>query len=186
MSFRSAARARRCGACFRADPRARRIRAAARTRSMRDRGRDRGGAVRRQPAAFCDIAEWNGEPAGFAVWFFEFLHLRGPPRHLSRGSLRAPGVRGKGIGKALLVHLAKRCVDERLARLQWAVLDWNAPSIASTNRSAPDDGRVDALPHQRRRARETRKERAVIADRPRRRGRRERRDRRGTARCRGG
>ena len=41
-----------------------------------------------------------------------------------------PALRGKGIGKALLVHLAKHCLANGWARLQWAVLDWNAPSIA--------------------------------------------------------
>ena len=41
-----------------------------------------------------------------------------------------PELRGQGIGKALLRGLARRCADEGLARLEWAVLDWNAPSIA--------------------------------------------------------
>ena len=41
-----------------------------------------------------------------------------------------PEARGVGAGKALLANLAKRCVDEKLGRLDWAVLDWNAPSIA--------------------------------------------------------
>ena len=41
-----------------------------------------------------------------------------------------PALRGKGIGKALLVHLAKECVSNGWSRLQWSVLDWNTPSIA--------------------------------------------------------
>ena len=41
-----------------------------------------------------------------------------------------PDARGQGAGKALLAHLAKRCVAENLGRMDWAVLDWNAPSIA--------------------------------------------------------
>ena len=41
----------------------------------------------------------------------------------------APAWRGKGIGKALLQHLARRCLDEGVPRLQWWVLDWNTPSI---------------------------------------------------------
>ena len=40
-----------------------------------------------------------------------------------------PAFRGKGIGKALMARLAERCVDEGYARFEWAVLDWNAPSI---------------------------------------------------------
>ena len=84
-----------------------------------------------QPRLFCDIAEWNGEPAGFAVWFLNFSTFRGRHGHLSGGYLRAAGdARQRGIGKALMVHLARRCVAHGWARFEWAVLDWNAPSIA--------------------------------------------------------
>jgi ribosomal protein S18 acetylase RimI-like enzyme len=40
-----------------------------------------------------------------------------------------PAFRGNGIGKALLVHLARLCMDNNWSRLQWSVLDWNTPSI---------------------------------------------------------
>jgi GNAT superfamily N-acetyltransferase len=82
------------------------------------------------PRLFCDIAEWNGEPAGFAVWFVNFSTFAGSHGIYLEDLFVRPALRGKGIGKALLVHLAKECVANGWSRLQWAVLDWNAPSIA--------------------------------------------------------
>jgi GNAT superfamily N-acetyltransferase len=82
------------------------------------------------PRLFCDIAEWNGEPAGFAVWFVNFSTFAGRHGIYLEDLFVRPALRGKGIGKALLVHLAKQCLANGWARLQWAVLDWNAPSIA--------------------------------------------------------
>ena len=81
------------------------------------------------PRVFCDIAEWHGEAAGFSLWFYSFSTFRG--RHgiyLEDLFVRSQS-RGKGLGKALLAHLARRCQREGLARLEWSVLDWNAPSI---------------------------------------------------------
>lgn len=82
------------------------------------------------PRLFCDIAEWNGEPAGFAVWFVNFSTFAGRHGIYLEDLFVRPALRGKGIGKALLVHLAMHCLANGWARLQWAVLDWNAPSIA--------------------------------------------------------
>jgi GNAT superfamily N-acetyltransferase len=79
---------------------------------------------------FCDIAEWNGEPAGFSVWFLNFSTFRGRHGIYVEDLFVRPAFRAKGIGKALMARLAKRCVDEGWARFEWAVLDWNAPSIA--------------------------------------------------------
>ena len=84
----------------------------------------------REPRLFCDIAEWNGEPAGFAVWFLNFSTFRGRHGIYVEDLFVRPAFRAKGIGKALMARLAKRCVDEGWARFEWAVLDWNAPSIA--------------------------------------------------------
>jgi GNAT superfamily N-acetyltransferase len=81
------------------------------------------------PRLYCDIAEWDGEPAGFAVWFVNFSTFSGRPGIYLEDLFVRPALRGKGIGKALLVHLAKQCVANGWSRLQWAVLDWNAPSI---------------------------------------------------------
>lgn len=82
------------------------------------------------PRVFCDIAEIDGEPVGLAVWFYTYSTFKG--RHgiwLEDLFVRRQS-RGQGAGKALLARLAKRCLDEDLPRLDWAVLDWNAPSIA--------------------------------------------------------
>ena len=81
------------------------------------------------PVLFCDIAEWDGEPAGFAVWFVNFSTFSGKPGIYLEDLFVRPALRGKGIGKALLVHLAKQSVANGWSRLQWAVLDWNTPSI---------------------------------------------------------
>src|SRR5579862_27014 len=82
------------------------------------------------PRLFCDIAEWNGEVAGFAVWFINFSTFSGRSGIYLEDLFVRPPLRGKGIGKALLAHLAKECVANNWSRLQWSVLDWNAPSIA--------------------------------------------------------
>src|SRR4029077_8348710 len=82
------------------------------------------------PRLFCDIAEWNGEVAGFAVWFINFSTFSGRPGIYLEDLFVRPALRGNGIGKALLSHLAKACVANGWSRLQWSVLDWNEPSIA--------------------------------------------------------
>jgi GNAT superfamily N-acetyltransferase len=81
------------------------------------------------PKVFCDIAYWDGEAVGFAVWFLNFSTFRGKHGLYLEDIFVRPALRGKGIGKALLVHLARRCVAEQLGRLEWWVLDWNEPSI---------------------------------------------------------
>jgi GNAT superfamily N-acetyltransferase len=82
------------------------------------------------PRLFCDIAEWNGEVAGFAVGFVNFSTCSGRSGIYLEDLFVRPALRGKGIGKALLSHLAKECVMNNWSRLQWSVLDWNEPSIA--------------------------------------------------------
>ncbi|PXA86328.1 GNAT family N-acetyltransferase [Caulobacter sp. D4A] len=82
------------------------------------------------PKAFCDIAEIDGEPVGFALWFYNFSTFVGRHGIYLEDLFVRPAARGSGAGKALLANLARRCVAENLGRLEWAVLDWNAPSIA--------------------------------------------------------
>jgi GNAT superfamily N-acetyltransferase len=82
-----------------------------------------------QPRAFCEIAEWDGAPVGNALWFLNFSTFSGRPGIYLEDLFVRPAFRGRGIGTALMVHLAKRCVAEGWARFEWAVLDWNAPSI---------------------------------------------------------
>jgi GNAT superfamily N-acetyltransferase len=81
------------------------------------------------PRLFCEIAEWNGEAAGFAVWFVNFSTFSGRSGIYLEDLFVRTERRGNGIGKALLVHLARECVKNGWSRLQWSVLDWNTPSI---------------------------------------------------------
>ena len=82
-----------------------------------------------EPRVFCDIVEWKGEAVGFAVWFINFSTFSGRSGIYLEDLFVRPARRGKGIGKALLVHLARQCVANGWSRLQWSVLDWNTPSI---------------------------------------------------------
>jgi len=81
------------------------------------------------PKVFCDIAEWDGEAVGFALWFYTFSTFLGRHGIWLEDLFVAPAARGRGVGKGLLRHLARRCVAENLGRLEWAVLDWNTPAI---------------------------------------------------------
>jgi GNAT superfamily N-acetyltransferase len=93
------------------------------------------------PRAFCDIAELDGEAVGFAFWFYNLSTFEGRHGLYLEDLFVAPEARGKGVGKALLANLARRCVAEDLRRLEWAVLDWNAAaqafydSLGATTRS---------------------------------------------------
>lgn len=82
-----------------------------------------------QPRVSCDFAEWNGEAVGFALWFLNFSTFSGRSGIYLEDLFVRPAFRGKGIGKALMAHLARKCVENGWARLQWSVLDWNTPSI---------------------------------------------------------
>jgi GNAT superfamily N-acetyltransferase len=82
------------------------------------------------PRAFCDIAEQDGAPVGIALWFYNFSTFTGRHGIWLEDLFVQPAARGQGAGKALLANLARRCVAEGLTRLEWSVLDWNAPSIA--------------------------------------------------------
>ena len=82
------------------------------------------------PRAYCDIAQWNGDPVGIALWFYNFSTWRGRHGIYLEDLFVSPQARGLKVGKALLVHLARRCVAQGLDRMDWQVLTWNAPSIA--------------------------------------------------------
>ncbi|HET9595500.1 MAG TPA: GNAT family N-acetyltransferase [Anaeromyxobacteraceae bacterium] len=80
------------------------------------------------PRFAVEIAEWDGEVVGFALWFHSWSTWRGRPGlHLEDLFVR-PAARGRGIGKALLAYLARRALDEGCARFEWQVLDWNEPA----------------------------------------------------------
>ena len=82
-----------------------------------------------EPKVFCEIAELDGRPVGFTLWFYTYSTFQGRHGIWLEDLFVDPAVRGKGIGKALLVNLARRGVAEGLGRFEWWVLDWNEPSI---------------------------------------------------------
>ncbi|MBL8597697.1 MAG: GNAT family N-acetyltransferase [Devosia sp.] len=81
------------------------------------------------PKVFCQLAEVDGQPAGFALWYYTFSTFQGRHGIWLEDLFVNPQMRGHGVGKALLANLAQRCVSEGLGRYEWAVLDWNQPSI---------------------------------------------------------
>jgi GNAT superfamily N-acetyltransferase len=81
------------------------------------------------PVAEVLLAYWDGVPVGFALYLRNFSTFLGQPGIYLEDLFVDPEHRGKGIGKALLIRLAKIAVDRGYGRLEWAVLDWNTPSI---------------------------------------------------------
>ncbi len=75
------------------------------------------------------IAEWDTRPAAFALFFFNYSTWQGRPGLYLEDLFVRPEFRGKGIGKALLVHLAQIALRENCGRFVWQVLDWNQPAI---------------------------------------------------------
>jgi GNAT superfamily N-acetyltransferase len=82
-----------------------------------------------EPRFYVEIAEWDGKPAGFALWFFNYSTWQGKPGLYLEDLFVRPQFRKRGIGKALLTYLAKFAVEKGCGRYQWQVLDWNTPAI---------------------------------------------------------
>ncbi len=82
------------------------------------------------PRAFCDIAEWDQEPIGFAFWFYNLSTFEGRHGIYLEDIYVRPTFRGRGAGLALMAGLARRCLAEGLGRMDWSVLDWNSPARA--------------------------------------------------------
>ena len=81
------------------------------------------------PRVFCDFAEWDGAVVGFALWFLNFSTFSGRAGIYLEDLFVRPAHRHKGIGKALMIHLAAKCAELDCDHFQWSVLDWNTPSI---------------------------------------------------------
>ena len=75
------------------------------------------------------IAEENGAPVGFALFFTTYSTFLCQPGLYLEDLFVAPASRGRGHGKALMVALAKYAVDHGFGRFEWSALDWNEPSI---------------------------------------------------------
>lgn len=75
------------------------------------------------------MAEWEGEIAGFALFFHNYSTFLTKPGIYLEDLYVKPHLRGHGIGKALLAELARLAVERGCGRLEWSVLDWNAPAI---------------------------------------------------------
>jgi GNAT superfamily N-acetyltransferase len=81
------------------------------------------------PRAEAVIARVDDEAVGFALWFHTYSTFLARPGLYLEDLFVLPAWRGKGIGRALLRHLAQVAVERRCGRMEWAVLDWNAPAI---------------------------------------------------------
>lgn len=91
-----------------------------------------------RPAAEVVIAELDGRPVGFALFFQNFSTFLGRPGLFLEDLYVQPEARGHGIGKALVAHLAKLAVARGAGRFDWNVLDWNEPAIGFYKRLGAD------------------------------------------------
>jgi len=82
------------------------------------------------PAAEVVIAEVDGQPAGFALFFHNFSTFLGQRGLYLEDLFVRPAFRGLGLGRRLMIHLAQLAVARNCGRFEWSVLDWNAPAIA--------------------------------------------------------
>ena len=81
------------------------------------------------PAAECALAFADGEPAGFALFFTNYSTFLGKPGIYLEDLFVPPGFRGKGVGRDLLVHVARIARDRGCGRMEWTVLSWNQGAI---------------------------------------------------------
>jgi GNAT superfamily N-acetyltransferase len=82
-----------------------------------------------EPRAACDLVELDGQAVGFCLWFHTVSTFAGRAGIWIEDLFVLPEARGRGAGLALLKALAGRCAKDGLGRIDWAVLDWNAPAI---------------------------------------------------------
>jgi len=82
-----------------------------------------------RPVAEAILAWVDDEPVGYAIFFSSFSTFVGRPGIYLEDVFVRPEKRGRGIGKAMLVHIAKLAKERGCGRLEWAVLDWNRPAI---------------------------------------------------------
>lgn len=95
-----------------------------------DEGKLRATLFGAAPAAEVLIAEDEGGPVGFALFFTSYSTFLAKPGLYLEDLFVRPAARGKGLGKAMMIALAKICVARDYGRFEWSVLDWNAPALA--------------------------------------------------------
>ncbi|MFP4541594.1 MAG: N-acetyltransferase family protein [Opitutales bacterium] len=82
-----------------------------------------------KPAAEVVLAEWRGEPVGFALFFITYSTFLAKPGLYLEDLFVLPEARDRGIGKTLLRYLARLAVERDYGRFEWSVLDWNEPAL---------------------------------------------------------
>lgn len=101
-----------------------------------------------RPAAEAVLGLLEGRAVGFAVFFHNYSTFRACPGLYLEDLFVEPAHRGSGYGKALLLHLARLAVQRGCERMEWSVLDWNAPAIGfyqSLGAKLLDDWRICRL-----------------------------------------
>ncbi len=91
-----------------------------------------------RPYALAILAEWAGQPVGFALFFYNYSTFLTKPGLYLEDLFVLPAYRRRGIGKALLTYLAQQAIAKGCGRLEWSVLDWNEPAIAFYQRMGAD------------------------------------------------
>jgi GNAT superfamily N-acetyltransferase len=82
-----------------------------------------------KPSAEAALAYVGADAVGFAVWFYNFSTFVGRPGLYLEDLFVLPEWRSRGVGRALIGHLARLAVARGCGRMEWAVLDWNEPAI---------------------------------------------------------
>jgi GNAT superfamily N-acetyltransferase len=82
-----------------------------------------------QPKAHALIVEQDGQPAGFAIYFYNYSTFLGRPGIYVEDVFIRPEFRRGGFGRAIFKYLAQKAVAENCGRMEWWVLDWNEPAI---------------------------------------------------------
>lgn len=99
----------------------------------------------------CDVAEWEEKPAGLMIWYRIYSTFQAAPIFYLEDIFVDPKFRRRGIGTACLRHLAQRAKSEKAVRVDWCVLDWNAPALefyARIGARLADDWRICRLDEQ--------------------------------------
>jgi GNAT superfamily N-acetyltransferase len=82
-----------------------------------------------RPAAEVLIGELDGTPVGFALYFTSYSTFLAKPGLYLEDLFVDPSARGRGVGLALMIELARTCTARGYGRFEWSVLDWNEPSL---------------------------------------------------------